>query len=116
MTTELNLAAQSAIRINDADNVATLLDDVQAGMVTIRGPQPPLEIRAIEPIARGHKIALVSMEADAPIVKFGVPIGLSTARIQRGQWVHLHNCRSRLDERSSTLDVKTGATRDTPYA
>lgn len=116
MTTELDPVVKGAIRINDADNVATLLDDVEAGIVTIRGPQPRLEIWAIEPIARGHKIALVSLEAGEHIVKFGVPIGLSTARIERGQWVHLHNCRSRLDERSGTLDVKTGAATDTPYA
>jgi len=115
MTVELSPSAQRAIRINEGDNVATLLDDGSAGMVTIHGPHPPLEIPALEPIARGHKIALEDLAAGEPIVKFGVPIGLTTAPIQRGQWVHLHNCRSRVDERSSTLDVKTGATRDTPY-
>jgi hypothetical protein len=56
------------------------------------------------------------LPADVPIVKFGVPIGLSTAPILRGQWVHLHNCRSQVDERSSHLDLKTGAAKDTPYA
>ena len=115
MTTELNLSAQRAIRINAADNVATLLDDVEAGTVTIHGPQHPSLVDALEPIARGHKIALEELAFGVPVVKFGVPIGLTTAPIQRGQWVHLHNCRSRVDERSSTLDVKTGATRDTPY-
>jgi hypothetical protein len=116
MTIELNLAARCAIRINAADNVATVLDDVEAGPVTIHGPQPPLQIQVLEPVARGHKIALDGLAAGEPIVKFGMPIGLSTVPILRGQWVHLHNCRSRVDERSNALDVNTGAAKDTPYA
>jgi hypothetical protein len=116
MTIELNSAAQRAVRINELDNVATLLDDVVPGIVMIHGTHPPSEVQALEPIARGHKIALEELASGVPIVKFGVPIGLSTTPIRRGQWVHLHNCRSRVDERSGTLDVKTGAARDTPYA
>jgi hypothetical protein len=51
-----------------------------------------------------------------PIVKFGVTIGLANAAIPAGAWVHLHNCSSQVDERSSHLDVKTGAALDTVYA
>ena len=116
MTLELNSAIKRAIRINAADNVATLLDDVAGGSVTIYGPGAPLDIQALEPIAYGHKIALDALPADVPIMKFGVPIGLSTAPILRGQWIHLHNCRSQVDERSSHLDLRTGAAKDTPYA
>ena len=115
MTVELSSATRRAIRVNAADNVATLLDDVGSGFVTIYGPDSPLDLKALEPIARGHKIALDSLPAEAPIVKFGVCIGLSNVSILRGEWVHLHNCRSRVDERSSRLDVKTGAAQDTPY-
>jgi altronate dehydratase small subunit len=45
-----------------------------------------------------------------------VPIGIATTAIEPGAWVHLHNCRSRVDERSSHLDLKTGAALDTAYA
>jgi len=38
-----------------------------------------------------------------------VVIGIATRRIEPGEWVHLHNCRSQLDERSGSFDVQTGA-------
>jgi len=116
MTTVSNSTGQRAIRINAADNVATVLDDVEAGAMVIQGPLVPLEIQALEPIRQGHKIALDDLEPGAQILKFGVPIAVATLPILRGQWVHLHNCRSRVDERSAGLDPKTGATKDTPYA
>jgi hypothetical protein len=115
MSTDLSSSVQRAIRINAADNVATLLDDIEGGSVLIYGPGEPLEIQALAPIARGHKIALDALPEGAPVVKFGIPIGISTVPIERGQWVHLHNCRSQVDERSSHLDVTTGAAKDTPY-
>ena len=49
------------------------------------------------------------------VVKFGVRIGHATAAIRAGDWVHLHNCASDVDERSGTLDLHTGATTDTKY-
>ena len=35
--------------------------------------------------------------------------------IQQGEWVHLHNCSSRLDERSNAFDVRTGVPEDVTY-
>ena len=45
------------------------------------------------------------------VVKFGVPIGIAKQSIHPGDWVHLHNCASRLDERSGAFDVHTGVPR-----
>ena len=42
-------------------------------------------------------------------------IGIANAAIEIGDWVHLHNCRSQVDERSNSLDVDTGAAADTIY-
>jgi hypothetical protein len=42
-------------------------------------------------------------------------IGSASRDIAPGEWVHLHNCVSRFDERSKTLDVQTGAVTDTIY-
>jgi hypothetical protein len=44
-----------------------------------------------------------------------VRIGIATRSIPRGGWVHLQAMRSAYDERSSHLDVHTGAPRDTKY-
>jgi altronate dehydratase len=74
-----------------------------------------LTIQALSEIPKGHKIALRRIEEGRPVIKYGVEIGIATRTIEPGEWVHLHNCRSRYDERSSTLDVISGAPTDTPY-
>lgn len=104
-----------AVRIHPDDNVATLLDDARPGIVQIVGSER-LEITATEPIAAGHKIALRAVAANAPILKYGFPIGHATRDLTTGEWVHLHNLASNYDERSSTLDVETGAPTDTAHA
>jgi hypothetical protein len=48
------------------------------------------------------------------VIKYGVTIGLATRDIDAGEWVHLHNCRSLLDEGSSTLDLHTGIRKENP--
>jgi altronate dehydratase small subunit len=45
----------------------------------------------LQPIPFGHKIALVDIEADQPVIKYGEVIGLATEKIARGQHVHVHN-------------------------
>jgi hypothetical protein len=74
------------------------------------------EILAREPIAAGHKIALARIPRGAAVVKFGVRIGHATQSIAPGGWVHLHNLASDLDARSGTLDLRTGAPKDTDRA
>lgn len=97
------------------DNVATLLDDAPAGPVEIAGSETQLVVNVPRPVAMAHKIALHPIAEGDPVVKYGVQIGIATRAIQPGEWVHLHNCRSALDERSSTLDVESGAATDMPY-
>ena len=106
---------KKAFQINLADNVATMCDDATAEPVQIVGAPNPFAITLIEPAHTGHKVAIAAIEEGHPIVKFGVPIGIATRDIHIGEWVHLHNCRSQVDERSSTLDVETGAATDIAY-
>jgi len=103
-------------QVNPTDNVATALDDLAPGQVQVLGGAAGASVVAAEEIQLGHKIALRRIGEGEAIVKFGVPIGLATMVIEPGAWVHLHNCRSRVDERSSHLDLKTGAALDTAYA
>ncbi len=102
-------------RITPADTVATLLADAGAGPVALRGAGETGEVRLTEPIELGHKVALVDTDEGGPIVKYGVTIGLATRAIRRGEWVHLHNCRSAFDARSSSLDLHTGAASEIRY-
>ncbi|HLZ53329.1 MAG TPA: UxaA family hydrolase [Verrucomicrobiae bacterium] len=103
-----------AFQIHANDNVATLLDDAD-GEIQILGSQPQ-EIRLLEKISRGHKVALKDLSAGDPVIKFGARIGQATKPIARGAWVHLHNLASDVDDRSSTLDLHSGAPTDTSSA
>ena len=50
------------------------------------------------------------------MIKYGICIGLATEYIPAGVWVHLHRMKSRVDDRSSHLDIHTGAPTDITYA
>ena len=106
----------SAFQVQASDNVATLLGEAPAGSVlTIVGPAGRRELAAREKIAMGHKIALAQIVEGQPITKFGIVIGVAMRQIESGEWVHLHNCRSQLDERSGTFDLQSGAPGDIAY-
>ena len=88
---------QNAFQINREDNVATALTPLVPGPVELRGDACAPEVEA------------------ATEVPMGVVIGRATADIPAGSWVHLHVMRSVYDQRSSHLDVRTGAPKDTKY-
>jgi hypothetical protein len=104
-----------ALVIHRDDNVATALDEIAPGRVTLLGESAVDSIIAAEPISRGHKLALTPFTTGAPVTKYGVTIGHATCEIPAGVWIHTHNCASPLDTRSATLDKHTGAPTDTKY-
>jgi hypothetical protein len=110
-------SAASAFQVHATDNVATLLGETAAGApVEIVGPAGRHDLTAREKIELGHKVALTAIAEGAPVVKFGIVIGIATRSIAPGEWVHLHNCGSQLDERSGHFDVHTGEPGDNAYA
>jgi altronate dehydratase small subunit len=106
---------QFVYRVTDQDNVATALEDLTAGTVVINGAGEKRTVECLEDVASGHKIALTSIKKGTPIIKYGTVIGEAIADITEGSWVHLQNMKSLYDERSSTLDIHTGAPSDTLY-
>lgn len=100
-----------AFRIHTDDNVATLLEDGAERVTVVGGPDVALR----GPISLGHKVALADIAEGAAVVKFGIPIGIASVAIRVGDWVHLHNCASRFDERSGGFDNVTGAAKDVVY-
>ena len=77
------------IKIHSDDNVAVALPPVAKGTV-FEG------IAAREDIPQGHKMALSDLPADSQVIKYGFPIGHTTAPILPGQWVHTHNMATNL--------------------
>ena len=106
---------RAAFVIDRRDNVATALEALEPGWIPLRGEADAAEAEALEPVPAGHKLALRDIAEGEAVVKYGVRIGIATRAIRRGSWVHLHMMRSAYDERSSHLDVRTGAPKDTLY-
>jgi len=106
---------QKCFQIDKRDNVATALHDLLVMDAIILGDKNRDVVMAIEPIKKGHKIALKKIKAGEKIIKYGVVIGRATKNIEEGQWIHLHNCESLYDERSTHLNLETGAPQDTQY-
>ena len=89
-----------AILLTQDDNVAVMLNDVAAWapvVVTLsKSGETVLEIAARDDIRFGHKIAIDDIACGAAVKRYGYPIGVATADIQRGEHVHAHNMRSML--------------------
>jgi len=87
------MAAKSkAIVIDEKDNVATVIMPVKAGSTVSLVIQGRTErIKLLSDIPMGHKFALADIEEGTDVVKYGEPIGKTTARITRGAHVHVHN-------------------------
>ena len=68
-----------SIVINEKDNVGVMLKDG-------------------EKVPAGHKYALRDIKKGEYVIKYGEIIGKATLDIAKGEWVHTHNLKSRLDE------------------
>lgn len=88
---------KKAIQIDDRDNVATVSSELSAGEeIEVLSPGGGIvsRLRTLDLIPFGHKIALSDLEKGASIVKYGEVIGIATALINVGRWVHVHNVES----------------------
>jgi galactarate dehydratase len=72
------------IRMNECDNVAIVANDggLPAGAVLPGG------LALVDRVPQGHKVALVDIAADAPVLRYGIPIGYALKDIPAGSWVH----------------------------
>lgn len=75
-----------ALVLSTTDNVAVMLDNVQAKSEVQPG------VICTQRISRGHKVAIAPIAEGEPVRKFGQIIGFATKAIGQGEWVHEHNC------------------------
>lgn len=83
---------QKAVVLSPKDNVATALADLKAGdtlKLEIHGQTQAVKLTTDVPF--GHKLSLSRIEPDLPVIKYGEVIGMSTALIEPGDYVHTHN-------------------------
>ncbi|KPJ91897.1 MAG: hypothetical protein AMS18_08420 [Gemmatimonas sp. SG8_17] len=81
-----------------ADTVGVATGDIKAGE-SVRGvymdTQEAIEVKALEDIPLGHKIALRQHAVGSSVIKYEHDIGKVVADISRGQHVHVHNLKTR---------------------
>lgn len=106
---------QSSFQIHPDDNVCISLSDLEPGFVSIHGSSTIAGLKLLQQVKQGHKMANRNIMLGEPVIKYGVAIGIATCDIHAGEWVHLHNCKSAYDKRSSSLDVDSGAPTDMEY-
>jgi len=87
-----------AIVMKATDNVATVVDNIEPGtdvVADINEKNVSICINIKEKITLGHKFAVADIKKGEKIIKYGEVIGIATADIQPGQYVHVHNLDSR---------------------
>jgi (2R)-sulfolactate sulfo-lyase subunit alpha len=81
-----------------ADNVGVATVDIKAGE-TAKGlfmdTQAGLDMKALNDIPLGHKIALVDFKNGDTVIKYGHDIGLIVSDTKTGAHVHIHNLKTK---------------------
>jgi len=82
---------------NKGDHVGVAVSDIKAGEKVVgiyMDDDSEIEIVAKEDIPLGHKIALVDLDENQPVLKYGIQIGITTSKWKVGDYVHTHNIKS----------------------
>jgi len=81
-----------AIILNDADNVATAVQDLQPGQeAVIRRNRELYRLKISEDIPYGHKFSVRRIRCGEDIIKYGEVIGRATAHMEAGCHAHVQN-------------------------
>ena len=81
-----------------ADSVGVATVDVKAGE-TAKGlymdSQEQVEVKTLDDVPLGHKIAMIDLKVDESVIKYGADIGRVVADIKKGGHVHTQNLKTR---------------------
>ena len=84
--------------INPDDSVGVATVDIEAGETAqglLMDSQKEVEVKALDAIPLGHKIAMKDHSVDDSVIKYGEDIGRVVADIQLGGHVHTQNLKTR---------------------
>jgi altronate dehydratase small subunit len=88
-------SSEAAIVLHAADDVATALRDLAPGeAIELRIGDRTQRVTLLEPIPLCHKFALHALAAGEDVRKYGEVIGRTTAPVEPGARVHVHNLQS----------------------
>lgn len=80
------------VKICREDNVAVAVRKLAAGELIAEN------MKTLEAIPAGHKVALADISPGSAVIKYGNPIGYAVKDIRAGQWVHTHNLKTGLGQ------------------
>ena len=79
------------------DHVGVATSDISAGETVIgvyMDDESTVEVAAHDDVPLGHKIAVGELAEADQVLEYGIPIGLTTAPVAVGDYVHTHNIKS----------------------
>ncbi len=111
------LLSSVALRLHKVDPLAVALRGIPAGTTLIRDDlHPPEMLTVLDDIPSGHKLALSKIPAGTEVRRYGQVIGLASAEIQPGAWVHTHNLAPIETPRDSQIRVAAAPAAARPEA
>lgn len=82
------------LQITEQDNVVVALRDFKKDEVIHVNDT---DIKLLDDIARGHKIAIKNINKGETVVKYGFSIGIAKEDIKVGEYIHSHNLKTGLE-------------------
>lgn len=79
------------VKLSPQDNVVVALTAIEHSSLHVIAND---ELRVTASVGMGQKIACQAILKGELVLKYGLPIGVATADIAKGQHVHLHNIKS----------------------
>jgi (2R)-sulfolactate sulfo-lyase subunit alpha len=81
-----------------SDNVGVATVDIKAGEAgkgLFMDTQTPVEVRVLDDVPLGHKIALRDLKVGDTVIKYGHDIGRVITDVKVGEHVHIHNLKTK---------------------
>jgi (2R)-sulfolactate sulfo-lyase subunit alpha len=79
------------------DHVGVATEDIEAGEKVVgvyMDDESTIEVVARQAVPLGHKIAIESLQANVPVLKYGIQIGYTLSALEFGDYVHTHNIKT----------------------
>ncbi|RJX32565.1 MAG: D-galactarate dehydratase [Desulfarculus sp.] len=87
------MSEKRALALHPQDNLAVAAQDIAAGdpVRVVYKDGATQQIKAVEAVPFGFKIALADIAQGAELLKYGQVIGCASRPITAGQQIHVHN-------------------------
>lgn len=83
------------VKIHEKDSVAIAVQAMKKGEVFDELGE---KVVLLDDIPMGHKIAVFDIKEKMDVIRYGQPIGHATRDIKKGEWVHVHNMFTNLED------------------